>query len=326
MKSWLVVGLALSCVGGVAPAATPVSAPMNAAAGEQLRECNACPEMIVVPAGSFTIGSPPEEAGRRNDEGPQRVIRVGRPFAVGRYEITRRQYEAFLRDSKHEVSGGCVTDRRNPGQWAADAQTNFHDPGFAQTPDHPAACVSWNDAAAYVGWLNSKTAGGYRLLTEAEWEYVARAGSTAAYPWGPSIHDGCAHMNGYDKNILARKGDLYREEEVPFANCSDGYLNTAPVGSFKANAFGVHDMIGNLAEWVEDCATESYAVMQVDGVSTGGDCGKRMVRGGSWGTQPRQLRSAERIRYKPTDLDDSIGIRVAKTLAATPSADASSEP
>ena len=264
------------------------------------------------------IGSPPGEAGRRDDEGPQKEIRIAHPFAVGRYEVSRRQYEAFLRETSHPISGNCMTDRRQPGTWALDPATNFRDPGFPQTDDHPAACVSWNDAKAYVGWLNRKTDGGYRLLTEAEWEYLARAGSTAPYPWGASIHDGCTHMNGYDKVIMDKKGDLYKGEAVSFANCSDGYLNTSPVGTYTPNAFGIYDMIGNLGEWIEDCSTQSYEAMRADGASEAGDCSKRMVRGGSWGTMPRQLRSAERTRYDPTAVDDSIGIRVAKTLPVHP--------
>jgi formylglycine-generating enzyme required for sulfatase activity len=288
--------------------------PPNLSAGKQFRDCDSCPEMIVAPAGTFTIGSPPNEPGRRDNEGPQLNIRIGQPFAVGKYEVTRQQYEDFLRSTNRPVSGNCMTDRRKPGTWAVDAETNFHDPGFSQAGSHPAACVSWNDAKAYIAWLNAKTGGGYRLLTEAEWEYLARAGSTAAYPWGATIHDGCTHMNGFDRVIVDKKGDLYKGEAVSFANCSDGYLNTSPVGSYAPNAFGIYDMIGNLAEWVEDCLTQSYASMQSDGTPATGDCSKRMVRGGSWGTQPRQLRSAERIRYSPADVDDSVGIRVAKTL------------
>jgi formylglycine-generating enzyme required for sulfatase activity len=303
MLSWLIL-LAADC----AVSAEPSDGSRPAEAGRRFLDCDACPEMVVVPAGRFAIGSPPGEAGRGEDEAPQREIRFDRPFAVGRYEVTRRQYEAFLKDSRHPVSGNCVTDRRKPGHWAPDAETDFHDPGFKQTADHPAACVSWNDAIAYVAWLNRRTRGEYRLLTEWEWEYVARAGSATAYPWGPDIGDGCGHMNGYDRVILQAKGNLYDGETVPFADCSDGYLNTAPVGSFAPNAFGIHDMIGNVGEWVADCSTASYAPETVP------DCSKRMVRGGSWGTQPRQLRSAERIRYRPTDVDDSIGIRVAKSL------------
>ncbi|MCL6699265.1 formylglycine-generating enzyme family protein [Sphingomonas sp. NSE70-1] len=285
-----------------------------ASAPSQFRDCDACPEMVVIPAGRFLIGSPAQEPGRGQDEGPQTEIVFAQPFAVSRFEITRAQYQAFLRQSGHPISGGCITDRRKPGTWAADEQTNVEDPGFEQDDNHPAACVSWNDAMAYVGWLNSQTGGGYRLLAEAEWEYVARAGSTTAYPWGPSIHDGCTHMNGYDEQILGKKGNLYQGEQVPYAACSDGFVNTAPVGSFKPNAFGVYDMLGNMGEWTADCATPSYAGIRPDGASEGGDCTKKMVRGGSWGSQPRQVRSAERYRYRPTDIDDSIGIRVAKTI------------
>jgi len=309
MKS--LAGIGIAVLGLAVPAA---AAPSRLAAGAHFRDCVGCPEMIVVPAGNFIIGSPADETGRRDDEGPQVPIRITQPFAVARTEVTRRQYQAFLRATHRPVSGNCMTDRRKPGTWAFDPQTNFRDPGFAQTDEHPAACITWHDAKAYVAWLNARTGGGYRLLSEAEWEYVARAGSTTAYPWGASIDRGCTHMNGFDQVIVARKGDLYKAEPVPFAKCSDGYLNTSPVGSFAANAFGVYDMIGNLSEWVEDCATQSYAAMKPDGTAAGADCAKHMVRGGSWGTQPRQLRSAERIRYSPTDVDDSIGIRVAKTL------------
>lgn len=309
--------LASSLLPGLAASADAANA-STAPAPEQFRDCDACPEMIVIPPGGVLIGSPAKEPGRQPDEGPQTEIRFDLPFAIGRFEITREQYQAFLTSSGHKVTGGCVTDRRKPGTWAPDDKTSFDDPGFEQAANHPAACVSWNDANAYVVWLNSKTGGGYRLPSEAEWEYVARAGSTTAYPWGASIDGGCRHMNGYDETILDRKGNLYSGEAVPYAACSDGFVNTAPVGSFKANAFGVYDMIGNMGEWVADCATPSYAGITQDGISKGGDCTKRMVRGGSWGTQPRQLRSAERIRYSPTDIDDSIGIRVAKTLTAAP--------
>lgn len=285
----------------------------SSSAPAKFQDCSDCPEMVVVPAGSFLIGSPEQEPGRGQDEGPRKEIIFGQPFAVSRFEVTRRQYIAFLRDSGHKISGGCITDRRKPGTWAADDQTNVNDPGFKQAANHPAACVSWNDAIAYVEWLNRRSGGSYRLLSEAEWEYVARARSTTAYPWGASIHDGCRSMNGYDETILERKGNLYQGEAVPYARCSDGFVNTAPVGSFEANAFGIHDMIGNMGEWTADCATPSYVAMPQDGAE-GGDCSKRMVRGGSWGSQPRQLRSAERYRYNPTDVDDSIGIRVAKTI------------
>lgn len=311
---WRIAAALVAILPAVSTACAPPASAKSPNRGAIFRDCADCPEMIVVPAGSFTIGSPADEPGRQADEGPQREVHIPRDFAVGQYEVTRSQYEAFLRNTRHPVSGMCMTDRRKPGTWALDADTNFYDPGFFQTGDNPAACVSWNDAEAYIAWLNAKSGGGYRLLTEPEWEYVARAGSTTAYPWGARIDDGCAHMNGYDKTILEKKGDLYKGESVSFANCSDAYVNTSPVGSFASNAFGVYDMIGNLGEWVEDCATQSYDALQADGSHKDGDCGKRIVRGGSWGTQPRQLRTAERVRYLPTAIDDSIGIRVAKDI------------
>jgi formylglycine-generating enzyme required for sulfatase activity len=204
MKSiWVMV-----VAGALGTSPAPTAAPTKVAAGRLFRDCSDCPQMVVVPAGAFTIGSPPDEPGRRGDEGPQKDIHIAQPFAISRYEVTRRQYEAFLEATGHPVSGNCMTDRRKPGTWALDPATNFHDPGFPQTGNHPAACVTWNDAQAYVAWLNGKIGGGYRLPSEAEWEYVARAGSTTAYPWGASIDHGCAHLNGYDQVIMKKKGDL----------------------------------------------------------------------------------------------------------------------
>ena len=267
--------------------------------------------MIVVPAGSFIMGSPADEPGRAADEGPQRRVDIPKPFAVSRLEISRAQYDAFLRATGHPVSGNCITDRRKQGDWKPDAQTNLRDTGFAQTDNHPVVCVSWNDAKAYVGWLNSKTRGGYRLLTEAEWEYVARAGSTAAYPWGDKPSDGCAFMNGTDRTFRTYYPALTYVQDL---GCDDGALKTAPAGSYRANGLGVHDMIGNVGEWVEDCSAPSYEGLDSTPAPRTGNCAKRVVRGGSWGTIARQLRVAERLNYAPTDADDSIGIRVARTL------------
>ena len=282
--------------------------------GGRLWECAMCPEMIVAPAGSVTLGSPEDEPGRAADEGPQRRIRIDRSLAVSRFEVTRGEYEAFVAATGYPVRGNCITDRVQQGNWVPNADTNLRDPGYAQTDTHPVACVSWNDAQAYVAWLNRQTSGGYRLLSEVEWEYLARAGSTTAYPWGADADDGCAHMNGSDTSLRAK----YPQPEIlppgQSAACTDGALNTAPVGSYRANAFGLLDMIGNVSEWVEDCATDSYASVPADGSPAQGDCARHMVRGGSWGTYARQLRSAERFRYAPGDRDDSIGIRVAKTL------------
>lgn len=282
--------------------------------GARLWECAMCPEMIVAPSGSFTIGSPANEVGRGNDEGPQRRIEIGRVIAVSRFEVTRAEYENFLTATAHPVGGNCITDRVQRGNWVPNADTNLRDPGFAQADDHPVVCVSWNDASAYVAWLNRQTPGGYRLLSEAEWEYLDRAGSTTAYPWGSSADQGCTQMNGSDTTLRAKYPELDVLPSAQASTCSDGALNTAPVGAYRANAFGIHDMTGNVSEWTQDCATPSYDGMAADGTPARGDCARRMVRGGSWGTYSAQLRSAERLRYAPNDRDDSIGIRVARTI------------
>ena len=123
--------------------------------GTSFRDCADCPEMIVVPTGSFTMGSPANEAGRGTDEGPQRRVDIAKPFAVSRLEVSREQYETFLRATSHRVGDNCITDRRKQGDWKPDADTNLRDPGFAQADSHPVVCVSWNDAQAYVAWLNT---------------------------------------------------------------------------------------------------------------------------------------------------------------------------
>lgn len=278
-------------------------------AGALVWDCPMCPQMVVVPPGEVLIGTPNDEPGRGADESPQRVVRLSKPFQVGRFEVTRGEYEAFLTRTKRAVQGGCVTDRAKKGEWAPYPAANLRDPGFAQDDRHPVVCVTWSDAKAYVAWLNSNTRGGYRLLSEAEWEYVARAGSHAAYPWGADAGGGCRDANGADQTI----GDLYPTWNV--AGCRDGAIHTSAVGSYRANRFGLFDLIGNVGEWLEDCATLSYEALPDDGSpNMTGDCARRIVRSGSWGSQVKDYRVGNRIRYPIGQVDDSIGIRVARTL------------
>jgi len=277
--------------------------------GAALWDCAMCPEMVIAPAGIFDIGSPDDEPGRGKDEAPRRQITLAYPFAVGRFEVARGEYEAFLKATAHPVRGGCVTDRAHKGEWSPEPNTTLRDPGFKQADNHPVACVNWDDAQAYIAWLNAQTDGGYRLLTEAEWEFVARAGTTTAYPWGADVNTGCSDANGADATLR----DKYPDYAA--ATCRDGALNTAPVGSYRANAFGLYDLIGNMGEWVQDCATLSYENLPTDGsADPSGDCAKHVVRGGSWGTMTKDYRVANRVRYAASAVDDSIGIRVAKTL------------
>ena len=174
----------------------------------------------------------------------------------------------------------------------------------------PVINVSWEDARAYAAWLSRKTGEGYRLLSEAEWEYAARAGTTSAYYWGADADSGCDYMNGADATAKSSNS------EWTTVSCDDGYLNTAPAGSFKPNRFGLYDVTGNVWEWVEDCYENSYSAGQPsDGRAfTKSSCSSRVLRGGSWVYNPGGLRSALRGRLTPAYRNLSMGFRVARTL------------
>lgn len=268
------------------------------------RDCEHCPEMVVIPAGTAIVGASADDPFRSADELPERRVVIREAFAVSRYEVTRDQYEAFVRATNRPVGGDCLTDRRQRGDWQIDANTTFRDPGFVQAGDHPVACVNLDEAEAYVAWLNEQTGGGYRLLTEAEWEYVARGGATEnfVYPWGNDPSAGCPFANVFDRSMMAQYTGIDTSGYKVFdpMDCEDGRLNTSPVGSLQPNAFGVYDIIGNVAEWIEDCHDPA--------------CARRLVKGGSWGSLAHNVRIAERIPYPATHRDDSIGIRVARTM------------
>ncbi len=275
--------------------------------GRVFRDCGGCPEMVVVPAGSFEMGSPSSEEGRADDEGPVHRVTIRKVFAVGVREVTRGEYRRFVRATRHSAGDSCMTfedgELKDRGGW------NWEDPGYWQTDGHPVVCVSWEDAKGYVEWLSRETGEEYRLLSEAEWEYVARAGSRGARYWGGSEAGQCGHANGADKEAEKRYGNW------TVVSCNDGHVHTAPVGSYGANGFGLQDVLGNVWEWAEDCWNGSYAGAPSDGSAwETGDCGRRVLRGGSWVNGPRFLRSA--IRYWSStgyriNLD---GFRVARTL------------
>jgi formylglycine-generating enzyme required for sulfatase activity len=275
--------------------------------------------MVIVPAGTAILGASTGDPFRKADELPARTFVVRQPFAVSRYEITREEYETFVRATDRPVHGDCLTDRNHRGDWAIDADTTFRDPGFAQTGDHPVACVSWDEAQAFIAWLNAQTDGGYRLLTEVEWEYVARGHSSqhTVYPWGDEQAEGCPFANAFDQTTMKTYEGMDTSGYAVFdpLSCADGWLNTAPVGSLAPNDFGLYDTIGNVAEWVADCyqaARDMLAEASTPIVTDG--CSRRIVKGGSWGALAHNLRIAERVPYAATHRDDSIGIRVAKTL------------
>lgn len=237
------------------------------------------PEMVVLPSGSFTMGSPESEVGRDDWEGPQRTVQIGYRLAVGRYEVTFAEWDACVAD------GGCNNYRPDDLGWGRDTR--------------PVINVSWDDAQTYVEWLNRKTGltgrDRYRLLTDAEWEYAARAGTTTAYSFGDDASQLDAHA-WFEANSDNR---------------------THPVGRQQPNAFGLYDMHGNVAEWVEDCfyGNLGYADAPTDGSArTFPDCDGRVLRGNSWYASPQNLRSAHLYRLGHRDRSNQLGFRVARTL------------
>lgn len=245
--------------------------------GETFRECAAnCPEMVVIPAGSFLMGSPPTEKNRLLDEGPQQAITLARPFAVGKYDVTFAEWDACV------SIGGCapVADGGNP-----------------RGNSRPAINMTWDQAHKYTAWLSSMTGQPYRLLTESEYEYAARAARTTAYPWGDEVGEanaaciGCSNGGGDAKTGLPR------------------------IGMFKPNDFGLFDMHGTVMRWLEDCYANRLQGIPLDGSArTSSACSNRVVRGGSWLGHPEHIRSASRMAFPPDVQQGIIGLRVARTL------------
>ena len=262
--------------------------------GQRFRDCVECPEMIVVSAGSFLMGSPNAEHGVWDeDAGPLHRVAFTVPFAVGIYEVTFDEWDACVAD------GGCGGHRpRRPlirVDVVADGGRSW---GRGR---RPVIRVSWNDAQSYVRWLSGKTGKRYRLLSESEWEYVARAGTQTPFHTGSTISTGQANYADYYDEKLGREG-AYRAK-------------TVPVGSFAANAWGLHDVHGNVWEWVQDCWNDNYQGAPRDGSAwESGDCSLRVLRGGSWYNDPGFLRSANRIRTVTRRSSSQFGFHVARTL------------
>jgi formylglycine-generating enzyme required for sulfatase activity len=281
----------------------------------QFRDCADCPEMVRVPAGTFTMGTalPEGRDASTRAESQASTVRIAKTFALGRVEVTRKQYLKFLADSTYDGAGPCVSWDDTLGRFNSARERGPENPGRPKPvrDDHPVACVSWLDAKAYVAWLAHKTGKPYRLPSESEWEYAARAGSTTLYPWGDDPADGCDSANVYDLSAAAVFTFGWKA-----VRCTDGFADVAPVGQLRANAFGLVDMIGNVAEWVEDCYTDSYVGRPADGLAWvwSGGCGQHVVRGGSWVSPAETARSAYRDEQDTNFRADFIGFRVALDL------------
>jgi formylglycine-generating enzyme required for sulfatase activity/uncharacterized caspase-like protein len=292
----------------LAPAkAAPESAPAarDVAGAQVFRDCPQCPEMTVIPAGTFQMGAPSREAGSGDSERPRHEVRIARPLAVGRFEVTRGQYAAFVEATGYKSEGSCYV--WVGAEWVNQPGRSWRDPDFSQDDSHPAVCVSWQDAKAYVAWLAMKTGKPYRLLTESEWEYAARAGTRTSRYWGDDPGLACDYANVHD-------ADTQKSRRFPWEahECKDGYVETAPVGKFKANAFGLYDMLGNVWEWVEDCQTVNYIGAPADGTArVTDDCARRIYRGGGW-SGPGSVRAAVRNGNPPSYRSQLLGLRVAR--------------
>jgi formylglycine-generating enzyme required for sulfatase activity len=237
-------------------------------AGHTFRDCDDCPEMVVLPGGLFVMGSPENEAGRARDEGPQREVSIA-PFAIGRFEVTFAQWDACLAD------GGCNGYSPPDRGWGRGSR--------------PVTDVSWEDTQAFLDWLNAQAGGlRYRLASEAEWEYAARAGAAEAYAFGP--------------RVMATQATFRARQ-------------TTPVGAHDANTFGLFDMHGNVGEWVEDCYAPSYELAPINGSAVqADDCMRRVYRGGGFDDQAVALRAAARDAARYDARTQGVGFRVARTL------------
>lgn len=257
-------------LGSPEPAAAAQTASATPQPGETFRDCESCPELVVVPEGEFVMGSTESDY----EKPPHRVV-IAKPFAIGRHEVTFAQWDACA------AAGACKAD--------------IDDHGFGRG-DRPVIDVSWDEVQAYLKWLSARTRQSYRLPSEAEWEYAARAGSKTPFSWGPAVSTGKA-------------------------NCDDCSATparaTLPVGSFRPNAFGLYDTAGNAAEWVDDCWNAGYRGAPADGSARrGGQCELRVLRGGSFGTKAHAARSSARFRYDHDVRYYANGFRLARDLGA----------
>jgi formylglycine-generating enzyme required for sulfatase activity len=324
-----------------APAPSPPAAKSGAPAGAAPLKWEAAEPytgpLKLLPMGgarpSFTMGDPTADAIRKSEH-PAHAVQL-QPFLLGQRAITRGQFQRFVDATGYKTEaerpepagGGCVTTDFKMGTRMRGPGHNWRDPGFKQSDDHPVVCVSWTDAQAYIRWVNMETHGRFRLPTEAEWEYAARAGAPAEAELGWSKpgsdlteDEFCRYGNTGDQTLrleearLAGRGAAFHHHWV---RCTDGYVYTAPVAKFEMNAFLLHDMNGNVSVWVEDCWHEDFTGAPTDGSAwqskDAKPCEHRVVRGSSWASLPRELRISHRQQGLMVARADTLGFRLAMT-------------
>lgn len=289
------------------PMPVPASPPPPAAKPNPvIRDCPTCPPMAELPTGRFMQGSPSADSGASPFEKPQHEVVIDSPIAMSANDITVGDFRAFIAATGRDMRGCDTYD----GEWRRQPKASWKHPGFAQTAKHPVTCTSWKDAAAYARWLSAKTGHRYRLPSAAEWEYAARAGGETVRPWDSGGSSACAAANVADQNAARR----YPGWDV-FA-CDDGYVNTSPVGSYQANAFGLNDMLGNVFQWTQDCWHDDYSGAPADGSARmDGDCRERELRGGSWFSSPPYVRASYRNHFAADYRTSSVGFRLVREIS-----------
>ena len=295
-----------------APTRAAAPAKPDPLAGATFRHCRDCPDMVAIPAGKFVMGStqaetdrekmPAEQAGR---EHPQKTVTIPRPFALAQTEVTIAQYAVFAAETRRGA-GECQAYFKVPGTfqgWLPVHGSAWDQPVFPQGSDHPVVCVTWEDARDYAAWLAAKSGKHYRLPSEAEWEYAARAGTQTARYWGDGVDEACRYANVADVRALRQQ-----------FTCDDGYAHTAPATYGIANGFGLYGMLGNVGEWTADCGLHSFdKPSPTDGsADTTGDCKEHVGRGGSWWNDAYYIRAAR--RFSSVGRYYILGFRVAMDL------------
>jgi formylglycine-generating enzyme required for sulfatase activity len=284
---------AQQCDGVEVPLGTRASRCLKPGADERFKDCADCPEMVVVPAGTFTMGSPPDEPQREGEREDQVRVTIARPFAIGAFAVMRGEFAAFVAATGYKLDEGCYFWTGTT--WEEQLDRSWQSPGFAQDDRHPVTCVDLKAAKAYVAWLSATTGKTYRLPSETEREYATRAGTTTPFWLGASISTDLANYNGTPNGEWRQM--------------------TVRVDSFRPNPWGLYNVHGNVWDWTDDCWNEANAGNPGDGSArTTGDCTWRVARGGAWNYSPNYLRSAFRYWNLPHNRSGVQGMRVVRAL------------
>ena len=315
-RTWL-AALAMCALG------SPCRAAFVDAGPTLVRDCPACPELVVVKAGTYMMGAdasegplhglPPDLAAR---EQPRHAVSIARSVAFGRHEITIDQFATFASEAGYTPEPGCWEFKGS--EWTFDKSRSWQDSKLDQAASHPVTCVSWHDAEAYALWLSRRTGKPYRLPSEAEWEYAARGGTQGAYWFGTDRADICRYVNLGDQHTEARFHWSGQPTDLTLAwvpePCHDGFATTSPVDAKPPNAFGIHGVLGNVMEWTADCWHDNYRAGpdRQEARLTSGDCAFRVMRGQGWAAIAGSARSAFRRKMAATDRRVTFGIRVVR--------------